>query len=495
MQVPAAGTNLEIKPYALSNVVTDVSASPAKSNDLQGDFGFDLKYGVTQGLTADFTYNTDFAQVEDDEQQVNLTRFSLFFPERRDFFLEGQGIFSFGGVRTDQNPGDVPVLFFSRRIGLSQGRPVPLLGGGRLTGRAGAYTIGAVNIQAEEDDALGARATNFSAFRLRRDILSRSAVGVMATNRSASLEGGGSNQSVGVDLMLAPYRQIVINSYYAMTRTPERPGDNASYRLQFDYPADRYGLQVEHLTVERNFNPEVGFLRREDFRRNYVQARFSPRLERSDLIRKLVWQGSFDHIANTRGRLDTRESELVFRTEFENSDSASLVYTRIFEYVPEPFDISRDVTIPIGSYNYERISSSLAFGPQRAVSGTVTLRRGTFYEGDRTEAEYSGKINFGSRLTLEPRVSFNWIDVPQGSFLARLISTRTSIPFSPRMVLGALVQYNSSARTIAANVRFHWEYQPGSDFFVVFNEGRDTLGSYDVQNRSFTVKFTRLFRF
>ena len=495
LQVPAVGKNLEIKPYVLSNLITDASATPARSNDFQGDVGFDLKYGVTRGLTADFSYNTDFAQVEDDEQQVNLTRFSLFFPERRDFFLEGQGIFSFGGVRQAGNPGDMPVLFFSRRIGLSRGRPVPLRAGGRLTGRAGPYNIGLVNIQTGTDNTIGATGTNFSAFRLQRDILRRSSIGLLATNRSESPSAPGSSQSAGVDVMLALHRQLVINSYYALTRTPARPGDNASYRMQFNYPTDRYGLQVDHLTVERNFNPEVGFLRRQDIRRNFAQARFSPRVPSVDAIRKLVWQGSVEHVANTRGDVDTKESELLFRAELESSDSASVVYTRNFEFLPDPFEISKDVVLSVGGYDYQRVSASFMFGRQRPVSGTVTLRRGTFYSGDRTEAEYRGKVQFGPRLTIEPRVSLNWIDLAEGSFTTQLLSARTSVLFSPRMILGTLVQYNSRNATLAANLRFHWEYQPDSDFFVVFSEGRDTLGSRELQNRSFTNKFTRLVRF
>jgi hypothetical protein len=179
----------------------------------------------------------------------------------------------------------------------------------------------------------------------------------------------------------------------------------------------------------------------------------------------------------------------------QNSDSGSVEYQRTFEHLDKPFEISKGIFVPVGGYNYERVSAIYVFGPQRPVSGTISARQGSFYEGHRTEAEYSGNVKFGSRLTLEPRVSFNWIDLPQGSFTTRLVSTRASLPFSPRMIFGALVQYNTSNQTLAANLRFHWEYQPGSDFFVVFNEGRDTVGAYDVQNRSFTVKLTRLLRF
>jgi hypothetical protein len=500
LQVPTAGRNFEIKPYALSSVTTDKLTSPAKSNDPKGNIGFDMKYGVTRGLNLDVSYNTDFAQVEDDEQQVNLTRFSLFFPERRDFFLEGQGIFTFGGVRLDgtSSGGNVPILFFGRRIGLTNGRPIPLTAGARLTGRVGAYSIGALNVETGSDENVGAVDTNFSVVRVKRDFLKRSQIGFIATNRSVALGGPDSNQTLGFDSQLAPYQQMVINTYYAKSHTSDKTGDDASYRLQFEYPADRYGLQLEHLTVEKNFNPEVGFLRRENFRRNFAEARFSPRPNRDHwkAIRKFTYQGSLEYITDTGGHLESRETQLQFQTALANSDQGTIEYTQNYEFLPEAFEISKGITLPVGGYTFDNLKAQYGFGPQRQVSGTVTVNRGTFYDGDRTSAEYSGKVQFGSRLTLEPKVSINWVDLSEGSFTTKLYSTRASVTFSPRMALGALIQYNSSAATVAANLRFHWEYQPGSDFFVVFNEGHDTLGPFarSLQNRSFTVKITRLLR-
>jgi hypothetical protein len=500
LQAPPPGTGLEIKPYALSSLTTDRTATPTTSNDPDGDAGFDLKYNLTRGSTLDFTFRTDFAQVEDDEQQVNLTRFSQFFPERREFFLEGQGLYAFGGARTTgRNLGgqDTPILFFSRRIGLSNGQPVSIPAGLRLNGRAGAYTIGAVNIQSGRDDRIGAAATNFSVLRVRRNILERSTIGLIATNRSVSPSGGGSNQVFGVDAMLPLYRQMRITSYYAVTRTPGRPGGEDSYRAQFDYPADRYGIQVEHLTVGRNFNPEVGFVRRQDFRRNFGLLRFSPRPRANPLIRKLTFQGSLDYTTNTAGRLETRETIARFQSDLQTGDFATLEYTRTFEFLPEPFEIHDGVVLPVGGYTFDGIASTLALGPQRPASGTIAFSRGTFYSGHRTDASYTGRIDLSSRLTVEPNVSINWVDLREGSFTTRLLSARASVMFTPRMAVSALTQYNSRADTIAVNVRYHWEYQPGSDFFAVYSEGVDTSGPgpSQLQKRSFTVKLTRLLRF
>jgi hypothetical protein len=190
---PPAALNLDIKPYAISTLTTNTSVS----NDVDGDAGLDVKYGITQNLTADFTLNTDFAQVEADEQQINLTRFSLFFPEKREFFLENRDTFTFGGVTG--GGGDAPLLFYSRRIGLESGRPVPIDAGGRLTGRLGPYNVGALNIQTGDVRDVAASATNFSVVRVRRDILSESAVGALVTRRSVGQGGRGSNTAYGLD--------------------------------------------------------------------------------------------------------------------------------------------------------------------------------------------------------------------------------------------------------------------------------------------------------
>ena len=253
VQIAGSSSNLEFKPYAIS-AATDVrDDADVLNNDLTGDVGFDAKYGVTRGLTADFTVNTDFAQVEDDQQQVNLTRFSLFFPEKREFFLEGQGIFSFGGGASGRRGGggsgafgsgaEPPILFFSRNIGLSGGQAVPIRAGTRLTGRAGAYTLGLLNIQTGEDQDLEALSTNFSVARFRRDIFRRSTIGVMATNRSVTKDGIGSNQAYGVDVNFAFFQNLQITSYYAATQTPDLVGENTSYMAQ--HPKRGRSLRVQ----------------------------------------------------------------------------------------------------------------------------------------------------------------------------------------------------------------------------------------------------------
>ncbi|MFQ5790847.1 MAG: DUF5916 domain-containing protein, partial [Acidobacteriota bacterium] len=448
---------------------------------------------------ADFTYNTDFAQVEVDEQQVNLTRFSLFFPEKREFFLEGQGIFQFGGTGGGRfgPPSNTPMVFFSRRIGLREGQAVPILAGGRLTGRVGKYSIGALDIGTEESGPSGSPATNFAVLRFKRNVFRRSAIGVMGTLRTPSLSGDGSNRVFGVDANLAFYENLRINSYFARSDSPGLGGDDKSYRAQLDYAGDRYGLQLERLVVENNFNPEIGFMRRRDFRRSFAQARFSPRPRSIEVIRKLTWQGSLDYITDNDGKLESRIFELSFRSELENGDELRMDYTRSFEFLPEPFEISKSVVLPVDGYDFQDLRLTYRLGPQRKVSGNAAFQRGSFFSGERTEASYSGRVELSPQISLEPRISLNWVDLAEGSFTTRLVSTRVNYMLSPRSFLAALIQYNSTNHSLSSNVRFRWEYQPGSDLFIVYSDERDTTvrGFPGLENRSLVVKFTRLFRF
>jgi hypothetical protein len=497
LEVPAGSKNLELKPYAISDVRTDLNAKPAFTNDLGADAGFDVKYGVTRSLIADFTYNTDFAQVEDDEQQVNLTRFSLYYPEKREFFLENSGVFLFGGAG-DRGGGLTPVFFFSRRIGLEKGLPVPIIAGGRMTGRAGRYTLGLLNMETGHEETVAAEPTNYSVLRVRRNILRRSAIGVMATNRSLSTTGVGSNQAFGADANLAFYDNITIRGYYAKTQTSGMSDDDASYYGDFSYGADRYGFSAQHLVVGQNFNPEVGFVRRTDFQRYYTSARFSPRSNRWKSIRKFYYQGSLDYIENRDGHLETRERQGSFELEWQNSDNVQLEFSDQYEYLPAPFAIASGVVLPVGGYGFQTVTTSYRAGPQRRASGTFSVAAGSFYGGTKTALTYSsGRITLNYRFLLEPSISLNFVDLPEGAFKSNVVGARTTYMFSPRAYVSALVQYNSASHALTTNARFRWEYQPMSEFFIVYSEGRNTdvSGFPEMQNRGFIVKITKLFRY
>ncbi|MEE2790344.1 MAG: DUF5916 domain-containing protein [Acidobacteriota bacterium] len=508
VEVPASGVRIELKPYAISDVTTNVNAAPPVLNQLAGQVGFDMKYGLTPGLTADFTYNTDFAQVEVDEQQVNLTRFSLFYPEKREFFLEGQGVFDFGaGFRDDyktfyfgggQFAGTAPIMFFSRRIGLQGGGTVPIQAGGRLTGKAGPYSIGLLNVQTGREREAGVASTNFSAVRMRRDILRRSSVGALFTGRSVSLDGQGSNETFGVDGVFSFYDNVKINAYLARTRTAGINHDDSSHQVQFNYNGDRWGVVAERLAVGANFNPEVGFVPRDDFKRNYAEFRFSPRPLGIDTVRKFMFEGNLDYTTDGAGTLATRLQQGLFGIEFANGDWFFAGITDNYEWLKNPFDITPEITIPLGDYSFVNARVVYALGMQRVVSGGVTVDHGGFFGGERTGLGYTfGRVNLSPQLSVEPSLSFNRIDLPQGDFSTELVSVRTTYTLTPRMFVAGLVQYNSTFDSLGTNLRFRWEYQPGSELFVVYTDERDTLNprwSF-VENRAFVVKATRLFRF
>ena len=524
LELPAAGNNLDVKPYGIAGRTTDVNASPPIAWD--GDAGLDVKYGITQNLTADLTYNTDFAQVEVDEQQVNLTRFSLFFPEKREFFLEGRGIFDFargggpssregalrqigGGGRSSFGSGNAPTLFYSRQIGLDAKTRtvVPIVGGGRVTGKVGDFDVGALNIQTGADQTSGARSTNFTVVRVKRDILRRSAVGGLFTNRSVSVAGAGAgaNRVFGADATLAFYDNVSVVSYFARTQTPGFKGRDKSYQGQLIYAGDRYGLTADHLVVEGNFIPEVGFLRRDNFRRSYASGRFSPRPRSLEAIRQFRLEASFDHILTAdTGILETKQTQVGFSTEFETSDRVGMTVADNYEFLVEPFEPGPDVILPVGGYGFRDVEATYTVGAQRRLTGIVTVRAGEYFDGNiRSVGFSSGRVALTPELSVEPTLSVNWIDTPHGSFRTDLLVSRATYTFSPRMFFAGLIQYNSGTDTVSTNFRLRWEYSPGSELFVVYTEDRESdplrPDRFDrfsaLRNRGFVVKVNRLFRF
>ncbi len=495
LDVPESSRLVEIKPYVVGGVATDLTAVPQTRNDTSADYGVDFKYGITQNLTSDFTYNTDFAQVEADEQQVNLTRFSLFFPEKREFFLENSTTFAFGG--TASGSGDTPLMFYSRRIGLAGAREVPLVGGGRLTGRVGAFEVGAVSIRTDAEPLSGSPATTFSVARLRRDLLKQSSIGVLATHRTTAGPGL-PRTAFGVDGVFKFFKNLYANTYWANTPRPDGADGTTSYRLQADYPADRYGFQVEHLLVGRRFAPEVGFVRRPDMRKSYVYGRFSPRTAKHPWIRRYVWDASSSRISNHTGQVESTATTAAFALELHNSDRVSVAVTSSGEYLPQPFRIGPGVTLPVGQYDFVSVRTAYNFGAQRRLSGSVSVERGQFYNGHRTVVGVSGtRVEVTPRLSLQPTASINDVHLAQGSFRATLAGSRITYTVTPLMFVSALVQYNSSNSSFSTNTRLRWEYRPGSELFVVFNEQRDTLGAGapDLVGRSLVFKLNRLLRF
>jgi len=497
LEVPTSGKNLEIKPYAVSRLTTDALTTPQLRNDVSRDVGLDIKYGVTKSLTADFTYNTDFAQVEVDEAQVNLTRFNLQFPEKRDFFLEGQGIFAFGGVQ-GQGGGDAPTIFYSRRIGLQGNSAVPIGFGGRLAGRVGRYSIGALNIGTDRLSSPAVAPTNFTVLRVRRDVLTRSSIGALFTQRSVSRVGPGSSQVFGLDANFALSQNTSLAGYFAQSRTEGLTRDAISYRGNFNYSADRYGVQVDRTVVGDNFNPEAGFLRRPQFRSNYGSLRFSPRPKRNSKIRQYFYETTLDYITNNQDELESRGLTASARMDLQNSDSFGLTYFRESELLRRPFAPAAGITIPAGRHSFQHVRASWSPGQQHRLSGVLAVDVGQFYDGTRQTASVNTRLGLTNQFGVEPNISLNRLSRLGANATVRVAGARATYTMTPRMFVAALVQHSSTSRSIATNLRFRWEYQPGSELFVVYSDAHDTsdiLSPYLLQNRGLVVKVNKLLRF
>ena len=490
IEPPPPSRNLEVKPYAISGLETDRTVDPQISNARYADAGLDVKYGITENLTADFTFNTDFAQVEVDEQQVNLTRFNLFFPEEREFFLEGQGIFEFGnGGRGEGSGGgggppgsssisssgrgrggrsvNAPTLFYSRQVGLQRGEPVPILGGGRVTGKVGSFDLGAVGIRTDSEPAIGAEATTFTVLRLRRDVFARSGVGVLFEDRSNSgLAEGGSNRSYGVDANFAFFENLQVFGYYVKTRTDGLDSKDESYRARMGYRGDMWSGSVDHVVVGDNFNPEIGFIRRRDFRETNLFGRVSPRLASISSIRRITFAGVLGYIENDRlGFVESRRRGGRFEIEFENSEWLTFNVTDSYERLKEDDSVS-GATIPAGLYSFSDVELTYFFGLHRRVSGSLSFTKVSFYSGDVTSVGLGrGRIEVLPQLSVEPSIEFNWINLPElqefdGQFNQHVTRTRITYSLSPRSFLSGLVHYNAGSDTFSSNVRLRWEWAP-----------------------------------
>ena len=498
LEAPPGSRRMELKPYAIGSQTN----APLRDidEDWSGDVGADFKFGVTDGLTADVTWNTDFAQVEDDETQVNLSRFSLFYPEKREFFLEGQGVFDFGGRETRffGGPTDVPIPFFSRSIGISGGSAVPIVGGARLHGRAGAYQMGLMNIQTGAVGELDYEGTNFGAFRVKRDLFSRSNIGVIATHRNHAADHSGSNSLYGVDGNFAPTDNIRFNTFYMATSEAGRETGHqaASYMGQFRYDSDLIDVEFQRLYLGEDFNPGMGFVRRRDFTKNGGSFLFGPRPRSIEAVRQIEFEVEANQYDRPDGEMETREYTFDTSIIFESSDRLMFDHTVTEERLLEGFDLSDEVAVPAGNYKFSRTGVRVRMGSHRKVSGMFRYEFGDFFGGTRQEVSYWGRAEVNQRFSLEPNISLNWITVPGGDVTAQVSRLRATYTVSPRSFLGALVQYNSAAQLISANVRFRWEYSPGSDLFVVFSSNRDgDDGLSGLTDRAVVVKFTRLFRF
>jgi hypothetical protein len=484
------GRNLKVKPFVIGSGTQARAAGELRGRD-DFDGGFDVKYSLTPSLTLDATYRTDFAQVEVDQQQVNLTRFSLFFPEKRDFFLENSGNFAFGTSARNANTANL-VPFFSRRIGLSAaGTPIPIVGGARVSGQVGSYDVGVLAMKTEQLSATPSN--NYLVGRIKRNILSTSYVGAIVTDRESSVAGD-YNRVYGPDVHLQFYDRLEVDSYILRSDTPGRTERNQARSVQTAWRDDELTIAGEYSAVQPNFNPDVGFVRRGSMSLYSGEVLWSPQLRRSATIRNLNVGSSVDYYRGADGRLETRTQEATTGIAFENNGSVNVTVNETFDRLVTPFAIRPSVTVAPGDYRYRRYSASADSGNRRKVGLTGNAGWGDFWDGRSRSMGGGVDIRPNYHVNVDLSYSRNHVTLPNGEFTTQLLGARILYGFSPRLFLNAFLQYNADTKQVSSNVRFNFTHHPLSDIYIVYNDRRDTADGQLVE-RAVIVKVTNLFTF
>jgi len=478
------GKNLYVKPYLLGG--TTKLGTQDKDAEFDHKSGVDLKYGITPGMTFDLTANTDFSDTEADTQQINFTRFPLFFPEKREFFLENAGLFQV-------SEGQEVLLFHSRRIGLASGTPIPILGGVRLSGQAGKNSIGLLNIQTRSEAALAA--TNFTVARYRRNVLSNSTLGAIFLNRHSSLNTD-SNQTYGADATLLLRQDLQLNGILAKTQTPGLDGDDRFWRVSSDWQSNLWHVNGSYLDVQWNFNPQVGFVRRPGRRIARNTLEMTPHFQGNrigSVIRDITADIFSEYVILPDGNTESKNlSAPELTLFFADGGTFDYAYGRTFERLVQPFTL-QGLRIPAGDYRSNSYYLSYVSSRRRMISGNANVRTGEFYTGTRTTWNWGALVRMNYRLSTQLNYQRSHADLREGSFTTHLASLRTDYAFNPKMSLSALIQYNSDTDQVSSNIRFRFIHHPLSDFYVVYNDARDT--QLERSDRSLTFKYTHLLNF
>lgn len=490
----SAGLTWRIKPFMRTALVRDSVERGGSDVDSLSEIGVeDLKYRITPNFTFDFTVNPDFAEADVDDQVLNLTRFPVFFEEKREFFVEGAGIFDFG-------PGGGEAselkLFFSRRIGLSpQGRPIPIIGGGKLTGKAKGWTVGLIDLHTREFKGIPRR--NLSVMRVKKDLLARSNVGAIFTNRQSGSPGDPFNRAWGADANFTFFDHFNLQTFATASYSPGKNDDRWAGRIRSYWESDLVVANMEHLVIQKDFNPELGWLPRRDLRRTKAQLDLKPR-PNSQTIRQLAFRTNVDYITNQAGQLETRSQDFTGEASFQSGDRFFLRYSHLFDRIKKPFPIQGLVTVPAGDYVWNTLLFHFFPSAHRKLSGTVVLRKEWgFYGGSNTQISWSPLLKVSKNLSVSPRYRFNQVTLPQGSFNSHLINSQFNYAFSTRWLTSTTVQYNNTTHFAGINLRLNYIYRPGDDFFLVYNESKTLAegGSPGQVNRSLIAKLTYSFDF
>ncbi|MEO8678787.1 MAG: DUF5916 domain-containing protein [Vicinamibacterales bacterium] len=487
------GWDLKLKPFVVGGGHYLQPTIGSKTTDAIHAIGLDARYGVTAGLNLDVTINTDFAQVEVDEQQVNLTRFGLFYPEKRDFFLENSNFFTMGTGSAFTSAQVQTDLFFSRRIGLSEsGQPVPIRGGGRLAGKSGANNIGMLDIQTE--DAFGKPGDNFFVGRYSRDVLKRSRVGAIFINKDSVTGSDHYNRTMGVDANLAVGRNLQVNSYLAKTATPGKDGRDMALFGRIAYRDPKWNVWLNYLDVQENFNAEAGFVQRTGIRTTKAYFGPTPRPKTGN-IKLMEPMYVLTYITDQTNRLVGRQHHFMHGTTLRDDSFINVIFQQTLDVLDRPFRIQPTVVIPVGSYQMNEAMFTYNTSPGKRIYERLTWSPNQFYGGTRQTLTAAAGVRASSRFSTELQFNRNDVKMPWGNFLVNLTTMRVDYTFSPRMTIRSLTQYNTSTHEITNNIRYNFIHRPGSDLYVVYNDLSQTGLPADIfgkKDRQLVVKATYL---
>lgn len=486
MEIPTR-RNFKAIPYVLGRTRDIVEGKQAVSTV---DVGLDLKYSITPSLTFDATYNTDFAQVEVDEQQVNLDRFDLFFPEKRSFFLENAGNFEMG------SPGEIE-LFFTRRIGIGAGGvAIPIHGGARLSGKTGTFKIGILDMQTQRVENISP-ANNFLVGRVDHGFAERSSVGALFVNRQATGSDSGSqnfNRTFAVDGRIAIGMFSQLSGYLSKTVTPGKENNDYAFRLGGSHNSKSWQIEFYFTEVAPNFNPEVGFVRRKGYRKPEVLLLHRYRPDNILCLLELRPHISYRGFWNFDGFQETGFLHLDNHFEWKNGFEihTGLNFTR--EGVTKAFEIYPEILVLPGTYDHKETQIVFRTNEARAISFNTTINTGGFFGGSKFSATSTLRSRFSEQFNLQISLNRNDMHVPLGYFITNVLRVRASYYFSPRIFLQSLIQYNDRTESWSTNVRFGFLQTANTGMYIVFNENREVGGIPSIiHDRSFIVKYSYMF--
>jgi len=474
------GKDIKIKPFAIGGTQNQITDEKTV-NDNIGNGGFDIYYGLKSNLTLNLTYNTDFAQVEADNAQINLTRFNLFYPEKREFFLTRSKLFAFGNSRQTE-------VFFSRKIGLNQ----DVVGGARMFGQIGKTSVGALNIHTRADGDLPA--THYSAIRLRKDVRDRTTVGAIITDVSSK---GIRNSVYGIDGEMRFWGNSSVSAWYSQVNDTSLVGPSAASMIKMDLRNDRYFLTAGQHRVDEDFRPGLGFVQRQDMIGTGIIAGFTPRVGDGDeLIRQWRFTIYARDVRNHAGIHETGVLNGGIEAILETRDKIGLKVIQNKEKLTAGFTLGNGVEIQKGNYRDRKISFSARTNQSRGVWGNFALSKGDYFGGDKTSMSGSIGKRFSNHLTLYGSANQNIVSMPsQEEFTANIYGITAEVALNRKWFGKALIQYDNFSEQLQLYCRINWIHTPGSDLFIVLNQRYDMAGTKSslVQGTQ-VVKLTYLFQ-